>query len=304
MDSRCRANLEFYVKNRKDKADTKTKIFNSVSSWFEDACVSEGEMFDAYMDLKATIEKEYRSVLPPLGVDCWWRSSKALNTEAVVTLCDSLESWRYDFRYERKSEDHKIMVAELDKSMQQRVMETIADRGCECGVSLSVVDGHLYPAGHEPMERMKNLSDKVQKELEEQRALSEKKRAQIEKIKNYSDEGSISHVMDHIGRRNVLNCLCSRGPGSPAIGGGTGYSGGKCHAMGVTGHTWTHPMASSEEAKRACGYYDAIDLHVSQKSADDALKPMISSEKDLRAKMIEDDPFLQLRKVSQCKTRR
>ncbi|SFS36211.1 hypothetical protein SAMN02910357_00326 [Succinivibrio dextrinosolvens] len=307
MDKRCRADLEFYVKNRQEKKGTKDRIIETVTSWFtSEPCEDEGALFEAYFNLKSNIENEYKNILPPVGQNCWWRNKKDLNNEVVETLCNSLREWNYNYHYERKKEDHRNLVAELDKNSMQKAMETIADRGCECGVPLSVVDGKLYPSGMEPADRMKAISDKVKKEMEYQKNLPEMKKAQIEKIKNYTNDYNIGHVMSHIGRREVLNCLCMRGPGAPAFGGGSSYAGGgKCNSVGVSGWgSWKSAISTKESDKRACGYYSALDNYLDKKASEEALNPMLTSEKDIQEKILTEDPFIQLRKKDQCKIKR
>ena len=307
LDAKCLNNLESYMDYHKGKSGVKNMLNNIVSSFSSSPCSKELDLFDAYVNLKSDIEKEYRRVLPPVGKSCNLRKPDVLNNDVKKTLCNSLDSWNKNLAKEKSKGAVENLVNDLDKKKQQQIMEAIADRGCECGVSLSVVDGKLYPAGEEPSERMKDLSDDIKAEMADQRALIglSGKHVNIEKKFDFSDYET-GWFMSYIGRGEVLSCMCMHSPKAPAIGGSSSYIGsGKCHAVGATGMgDWDTPFDGSERNKRACGYYTAINSWLNNKTLDSTTEGMLQTEDDLKAIFVENDPFLTLRKKGQCNIKR
>ena len=297
MTGSCQRAFESWYKSHQKKEGAGTRLWNTVT-FRNDECKDAAAMFEAYVDKRAEIESMFRSVLPESGHYCYWRKDNEIRELAQETLCSAMEDWWY-------SSDEK----KTDQIISQKVASEVASNACACGITLSAVDGKVYPPGLEPSARMKEIEKKVTDELNAPKA----REKYYERLKNFEQEHDISRVMEKISRKDVLHCLCRLGPHHAAIGGSTFYVGGgrcsetrgagACCNIGVTGFgVWRSPMASDAEAKALCGYNDALDNYRTKGDKAEEVKAL-KSPADIRAKIIENDRFLELRNKGQCKTK-
>ncbi|MCR5085395.1 MAG: hypothetical protein K6A65_07850 [Succinivibrionaceae bacterium] len=286
LDPKCRRNLEdYYNRHLKKREGAGTRLFNALT-FSTDQCKDERGMFEAYLGFRSQMEEAYKQVLPEGGRRCDIDNPKNRNGYARESVCHALNYYTRD-----------------PKEVVQYMMSTIADDACYCGVSMSVVDGRLYRAGQEPPARMEAIDEQVKRKLTERDRNAQARIRLAQRMAKYDDPHKIGTVMSHIGAKGVLNCLCMRGPGHPAFGGGSFYTGsGKCRSCGVTGHCWYSGMSSSAEDKKLCGYHDVIKDYATMRNAEEALKPLLG-EQEIRAQIIEGDNFLQLRRPGQCQVR-
>ncbi|SFS36391.1 hypothetical protein SAMN02910357_00340 [Succinivibrio dextrinosolvens] len=277
----CALNFKKYY----DANIKKRQKLQDISIFDIDKCKEEKELFEAFLDLQNKLENGYMSAIPPDGKICFLKEKNRRNKFAQQDFCDVMNIWG--------DSDKKLV--------EQKLMEAVSDRACNCGVSFSVVDGELYKAGNEPYTRMKEVSEKAKAKIALDEAGLKLKKEKLEKMENYTDDFRISVAMEHLNATHVLDCMCKQCTHcASTAGGGNGYDGGgRCRAYGVSGHTWPFPMPSGADVKRRCGYNDALRKHLLKETDDKKLDPM-RKYKDVRKEIIKADEFLSLRPKNKC----
>ncbi len=280
-NKQCALNFKKYY----DANIKKRQKWQDISIFDIDKCKEEKELFEAFLDLQNKLENGYMSAVPPDGKICFLKEKNRRLKFAQQDFCDVMNIWGDGEQ----------------KLVEQKLMEAVSDRACNCGVSFSVVDGELYKPGNEPYPRMREISEKAKAEIALDEARLKLKKEKLEKMEKYTDDFRISVAMEHLNATHVLDCMCKQCTHcASTAGGGNGYDGGgRCRAYGVSGHTWPFPMPSGADVKRRCGYNDALRKHLLKETDDKKLDPM-RKYKDVRKEIIKADEFLSLRPKNKC----